>query len=494
MRGWSGESSIDFRSHQVRDRAGAPQDFEQMLTLLVRRQEGDAWHIHGAGGDWGIDVLAGDLNGQVRIWQAKYFPDGVKSDHKNEIEKSFDRSVKKADDEGYRIERWTLCVPSTMTVWVNKWWQGWRAEKLARYKNLTIDLWDGTRLTEMLLEDRMADIRRHFYGTGPVAADPTAGHLEPVRLRISADDRPSEAPANWRGGAELLVGDRAYLLHDPVEEATALDRSWTLWGATADEIQPTPRRVWLRQLHVRRDTGGSRAARSSLAAQGALLERLPAAPGLPRRVGALTTGPDGRLTLVTGAPVAPAWRAVHAVAVERTPVTITTDPMATAAMLGHAVGLARLLARLHRHGRAHGMVDGDGVLIVDRRRRVALRDLGCAGFGPVTSSAVTGVDLPTLRHAQAWDVARVAVLVRETLLGVVTADGNRPADGRMLLPPPPPPPPGPGPARGAVAPAGELMTLLARSTDPDPARRPTVSALADGLEAARRRLSLGEPA
>ena len=37
---------------------------------------------------WGIDVLAGDLNGRAAIWQAKYFIDGVRPNQYKEIRES----------------------------------------------------------------------------------------------------------------------------------------------------------------------------------------------------------------------------------------------------------------------------------------------------------------------------------------------------------------------------------------------------------------------
>jgi hypothetical protein len=66
---------ITFASHQARaGMAGASEDFEQMLGLLVRATSGEASLVFANPGDWGIDVLVGDLRGRVTVWQAKYFP------------------------------------------------------------------------------------------------------------------------------------------------------------------------------------------------------------------------------------------------------------------------------------------------------------------------------------------------------------------------------------------------------------------------------------
>ena len=74
----SGQPAVNFAVHQVRaGQSGAGEDFEEMLGLLVRATSGgDARLVFANPGDWGIDVLAGDLNGRVSVWQAKYFTRG----------------------------------------------------------------------------------------------------------------------------------------------------------------------------------------------------------------------------------------------------------------------------------------------------------------------------------------------------------------------------------------------------------------------------------
>jgi hypothetical protein len=52
--------------HQVRaGQAGASEDFEQMPGLLVRATSGrEASLVFANPGDWGVDVLVGDLHGR----------------------------------------------------------------------------------------------------------------------------------------------------------------------------------------------------------------------------------------------------------------------------------------------------------------------------------------------------------------------------------------------------------------------------------------------
>src|SRR5256885_10846906 len=68
----SGEPPINFAAHQFRagNIAGAREDFEQMLAMLVGAVHPGARLIAANPGDWGIDLLLGELSGAAVIWQA----------------------------------------------------------------------------------------------------------------------------------------------------------------------------------------------------------------------------------------------------------------------------------------------------------------------------------------------------------------------------------------------------------------------------------------
>jgi glycine cleavage system pyridoxal-binding protein P len=68
-------AAINFAVHQTRSgHSGAREDFEQMLALLVQATEPTARLIAANPGDWGIDVVVGELDGDdVALFQAKYF-------------------------------------------------------------------------------------------------------------------------------------------------------------------------------------------------------------------------------------------------------------------------------------------------------------------------------------------------------------------------------------------------------------------------------------
>lgn len=78
-----------------------------MIALLVRAVTRQDARLVSAdrGGDWGIDVLADDLNGKAAIWQAKHFTREVGRHQQDLIRQSFNSAVREAAAHGYSIEQ-----------------------------------------------------------------------------------------------------------------------------------------------------------------------------------------------------------------------------------------------------------------------------------------------------------------------------------------------------------------------------------------------------
>jgi hypothetical protein len=160
----SGEPPINFAAHQIRagNVSGAREDFQQMLSMLVAAVHPGARLVAANPGDWGIDVLVGELSGLVVVWQAKYFWPMVTRPKQADIRSSFANAVYRAGTEGYRIRCWVLCVPSSMDAETTRWWDRWRARK-QRETGIMIELWHETTLRTMLISPDAAHVRRHFY-------------------------------------------------------------------------------------------------------------------------------------------------------------------------------------------------------------------------------------------------------------------------------------------------------------------------------------------
>jgi hypothetical protein len=231
---------ITFASHQARaGMAGASEDFEQMLGLLVRATSGEASLVFANPGDWGIDVLAGDLRGRVTVWQAKYFPRGVGRSQQAQIADSFASAVRHAARHGHVLERWVLCIPASMDGPTTRWWQGWKAGQ-ERDTGVIIGLWDETGLRELLLRPEAADVRRHYYnpyrhdGHPGARAAAGAGQSGSPDLPAPAGDDPGAR----RGGR---ITRRAVIIGAAGASAAGLlPAAWEIFGGSLPVRKP----VW----------------------------------------------------------------------------------------------------------------------------------------------------------------------------------------------------------------------------------------------------------
>lgn len=161
----AGEARINFAAHQARAGVqGAREDFEVMISQLVHAvRPGVARMIAANPGDWGIDVVVGDLGGSVTVWQSKFFmPEVAGNTHQAQIRESFASIVKNAAEQGFKLTQWILCVPSSMDGPTAKWWDGWKRKKEREF-GVVIDLWDETELRSLLISPDAESVRRHYY-------------------------------------------------------------------------------------------------------------------------------------------------------------------------------------------------------------------------------------------------------------------------------------------------------------------------------------------
>lgn len=160
---------MSFTHHHLIAAAGGEDEarpwFERMVTACVRLQHPTVRNLRAAPGDWGIDAVVGELDGRVAIWQAKFFPDEVSDTQQGQIRGSFNQAMKKASEEGYKVDFWTLCIPIQMSPEEAKWFDGWRGRSQRKHPGLTITVpWDRDKLSSLIYSPEGAAVRAEFLG------------------------------------------------------------------------------------------------------------------------------------------------------------------------------------------------------------------------------------------------------------------------------------------------------------------------------------------
>jgi len=156
---------IDFRTliSRAGSEDGARVLFQRMIASLIRIKFKDAREIRPCPGDWGIDVIVGELTGVSMVWQAKYFIDGVGDVQKKQIRGSFKTLMTKAEENTFTLELWTLCLPCNLSTDETKWWEGWKKKNEKKY-NVKIKLMDETAIRSELETPDAQHIARHYFG------------------------------------------------------------------------------------------------------------------------------------------------------------------------------------------------------------------------------------------------------------------------------------------------------------------------------------------
>lgn len=138
----------DFRYlRDTHDDAGARAVFEKICTELLHAQYGEYAHnIRVSQGDAGIDILVGDFSEPIENYQCKFFLDGIGDSQKVQIRESFKTAI---NSTTYKMKKWILCVPCTLSASEFKWWSEWCSKKKSLH-GIDISLYDGSYLISQL--------------------------------------------------------------------------------------------------------------------------------------------------------------------------------------------------------------------------------------------------------------------------------------------------------------------------------------------------------
>ncbi|GAB2622271.1 hypothetical protein GCM10027168_62790 [Streptomyces capparidis] len=321
-------------------------------------------------------------------------------------------------------------------------------------------------------------------GGGAVAAAPT-----PLAVRSAPGPSPRSIAAGhprqeWRGGGEIAVGERRYLLCDDfLDERSAGDHSLMERQALAMRLalsaDAASGYTWLRQVEARRPTASARSALKALERERDLLTGLRRVGGLPRLELYAPGGRTSTLALtwpvspVTGAPCE-TLAAVYGLGEES-----LLDSWRLHRLLTGLSGLCNSLEALHNRGFSHRGLTPVGIVALDDGRLV-LRDLGLASREPEPGEGPEVYRAPEQQRRGSWRPGPGA-LTDVYQLGAVAyhlVTGHPPLRGAPL------------PVRVHVpgVPAS-LDRAVQTALSADPAERPDARALAAALRSARDDLS-----
>jgi hypothetical protein len=89
-----------------------PGDIEQVVSMLLCRENPSAVRVRPSRGDGGIDVLAQARNGAgVAVYQVKSFSSNLTASQKAQVERSFRRVLDYAKGRGLQVTEWYLTLP-----------------------------------------------------------------------------------------------------------------------------------------------------------------------------------------------------------------------------------------------------------------------------------------------------------------------------------------------------------------------------------------------
>lgn len=307
---------------------------------------------------------------------------------------------------------------------------------------------------------------------GP-AHQPTVAAADVV---VTGDPAAPSAPPQWRGGAELEIEHRVYLIHDDLlEEEVSADRSTVRRQARGSRLVPAGSTdgayVWLRQVRKLSGVPAPGPVTHALRGERDLLLKLGKISGLPRIDKFAEAGGIATLSLhwpASRAADGPCDCLAALLGDDDTPI----DPWRRHRLFAGLAQLCDTLARLHEAGRAHRFVTPAGLVILDNGR-LALRDLGLAAHDYRPGEGRSDYQAPEQRRRGGGagpytDVYRLAAVTYHVITGR------------------PPHPARPLPVRTQ---APDVPERISRTVDAalaaDPAGRPDIAAFRAALRAGR---------
>ena len=130
--------------------------------------------VNGSGGDGGVESYATLVDDSVVGLQAKWFPSSMSSSQINQIKNSIKTAVKIRPN----IKRYIVCVPRDLASLTGKGenteesrWKNMISNIKSDYPDLTIELWNETRILSELQKDDSAGIYKYWFENSEISEE-----------------------------------------------------------------------------------------------------------------------------------------------------------------------------------------------------------------------------------------------------------------------------------------------------------------------------------
>lgn len=127
---------------------GARSVFEDTCTQAFSAKYKEAFPIECNPGDEGIDIFIGNFIEPIEVYQCKCFFYEIGESQIKQINASFKKAI---ESNTYKMKKWCLCVPKSLTIDETLWWSRWKDSKLKKH-SIEIELFDSTKLLKLIKE------------------------------------------------------------------------------------------------------------------------------------------------------------------------------------------------------------------------------------------------------------------------------------------------------------------------------------------------------
>lgn len=162
--------------------------FERLVTDVVKVIHPTAREVRANPGDWGIDTFVGELvNGDVAVWQSKFFMEPSGASQQKQIRDSFTSIKEHSKRKKLQFTAWTLAVPGTMDGDMARWWDGWKKRTLKKEApGFAIELWQEADLRGHLMGADFSPVRAQYFGADPSQGERATQQLDDPSVYDSA--------------------------------------------------------------------------------------------------------------------------------------------------------------------------------------------------------------------------------------------------------------------------------------------------------------------